>query len=113
MGDSYGLEVETERKDSEDLNNGRCFRERIRSQDSEKTLVGGEWGDQFHVAYIDGVKPVLIQIRCKDDDLAEQNNDEPIHDSESKHENDSRYSKNNFDDKDVYSMYYIEEETSK
>jgi hypothetical protein len=113
LGDSYGLEVETERKDSEDLNNGRCFRERIRSQDSEKTLVGGEWGDQFHVAYIDGVKPVLIQIRCKDDDLAEQDNDETIHDSDSKHENDSRYSENNFDDKDVYSMYYIEEETSK
>ena len=56
QGDSYGLEVQTERKEDDDLNNGRCFRERIRVQDSETTLVGGEWGDQFHVAYIHSKK---------------------------------------------------------
>ena len=98
LGDTYGLEVETERRD-EDLSNGRCFRERIRVQHSEKTLIGGEWGDQFHVAYIDGVKPVLIQIKCKDDDLTGQE------DHDSTHEN-------NFNKKDVYLMYYIEQETS-
>ena len=44
QGDSYGLEVQIERKEDDDLNNGRCFRERIRVQDSETTLVSGEGG---------------------------------------------------------------------
>jgi hypothetical protein len=125
LGDSYGLEVDTERKDDEDLNNGRCFRERIRVQDSEKTLVGGEWGDQFHVAYIDGVKPVLIQIKCKDDDLTQEATRQEGVDLtaeahltrqedllESTHENITECSNNNLDNKDVYLMYYIEQETS-
>ena len=103
LGDSYGLEVQTERKEDADLNNGRCFRERIRVQDSERTLVGGEWGDQFHVAYIDGEKPVLIQIKCKDDNI------ESIDHLDSHLSGD--YSNNNKDNKDVYLMYYIERET--
>ena len=102
LGNSYGLEVQTERKNDDDLNNGRCFRERIRAQDSERTLVGGEWGDQFHVAYIDGEKPVLIQIKCKDDNL-ESTDDFDSHLSRD-------YSNNNIDNKDVYLMYYIERE---
>ena len=111
LGNSYGLEVETERRDDEDLNNGRCFRERIRVQDSEKTLVGGDWGDQFHVAFINGVKPVLIQIKCKDDNLIGQENHENFK-THHLEENITRCSKNSFDNKDVYLMYYIEEETS-
>ena len=107
LGNSYGLEVETERKDDNDLNNGRCFRERIRVQDSEKTLVGGEWGDQFRVAYIDGVKPVLIQIKCKDDNLTTYDDDITL-----KQENYSGHpsNNNNLDNKDIYFMYYIEQE---
>lgn len=102
LGDSYGLQIDTERKNCDDLNSGRCFRERIRVQDSEKTLVGGEWGDQFHVAYIDGVTPVLIQIKCKDENLPEK---------EYFTEGFSNY---NNDNKDIYFMYYIEpQETNK
>lgn len=124
LGDGYGLEVDTERRDAEDLNNGRCFRERIRVQNSQKTLVGGDWGDQFHVAYINGVKPVLIQIKCKDDNLAEE--EPPYHicqdnlneqnttltKLDSTLANNTEDFNNNFDDKDVYLMYYIEKEAS-
>lgn len=91
LEDVYGLEVKTERREEEDLNNGRSFRERIQVKDSDKILVGGEWGDQFHVAYIDGEKPVLIHIKCKDDDV---------------HVNE------NLQNKDLYLMYYLEQEKS-
>lgn len=115
LGDSYGLEVDTERRneDGMDINNGRCFRESIRVQDSEKTLVGGEWGDQFHVAYIDGVRPVLIQIKCKDDDnLAEDSSQQYLTESPRNGEFCNDEDQTKFDNKDVYLMYYIEQDTT-
>lgn len=104
LGDSYGLEVDTERREESefDYNNGRSFRERIRVKDSEVTLVGGEWGDQFHVAYIDGERPVLIQIKCKDDNIWESD------DNYDRNNNDNIAGK--LENKDVYFIYYIEEE---
>lgn len=106
LGDIYGLEVETERReDSEfDFNNGQSFRERIRVKDTEKTLVGGDWGDQFRVAFIDGEKPVLIQIKCKDDNFSETK-DTSCNDR-------GNNAKEKLENKDVYLMYYIEAEAA-
>lgn len=105
LGDTYGLEVDTERREDNefDFNNGQSFRERIRVKDTEKTLVGGEWGDQFHVAFINGEKPVLIQIKCKDDNLFETK-------ETSCNNNNENNAKGKLDNKDVYLMYYIEAE---
>ena len=57
------------------------------------------------MAYIDGEKPVLIQIKCKDDNI------ESIDHFDSHLSRD--YSNNNMDNKDVYLTYYIERETKK
>lgn len=108
LGDSYGLEVDTERREDNvfDFSNGQSFRERIRVKDTEKTLVGGEWGDQFRVAYINGERPVLIQIKCKDDNLCMETDDS----NDTNNNNNSSEAK--LENKDVYLMYYIEEETA-
>ena len=54
---------------------------------------------------VDGEKPVLIQIKCKDDNI------ESIDHLDSHLSRD--YSNNNMDNKDVYLTYYIERETKK